>query len=183
LLYLHLAEYAARVLVPGGLCLAYVGSVYLPEALDQMREHLKFLSTIALVHGGPPALRFDLHMKSCWKPILLFGKPPIRPWWTEWPKDVIQGAGREKSCHEWQQGLAEVMELVERFTPPGGLVCTPFAGSGTVAIAADRLGRPFVAIEKDKDTADRARRRLAAGRKARDPARPRRKRPERSSND
>ena len=43
---------------------------------------------------------------------------------------------------------------------PGDLVLDPFAGSGTVGLVADRLGRSFVGIELNPAYADIARRRI-----------------------
>lgn len=35
-------------------------------------------------------------------------------------------------------------------SPEGGVVLDPFLGSGTTAIAAQRLGRKYIGIEKNK---------------------------------
>lgn len=45
--------------------------------------------------------------------------------------------------------------------PPGGSVFDPFSGSGTVPLAAEKLGRQWVAIEKEEKYVEIARRRLA----------------------
>jgi DNA modification methylase len=37
---------------------------------------------------------------------------------------------------------------VRYISPPGGVVCDPFCGSGTTGIAALKRGRSFVGIEK-----------------------------------
>ena len=43
-----------------------------------------------------------------------------------------------------------MMELVALYTRPGEIVCDPFMGSGTTGVAALRLGRRFIGIEKDE---------------------------------
>jgi site-specific DNA-methyltransferase (adenine-specific) len=54
-----------------------------------------------------------------------------------------------KHDHETQKPLPLMLELVELFTDTGESILDPFAGSGTTGVAALRLGRRFVGIEKD----------------------------------
>ena len=46
-----------------------------------------------------------------------------------------------------------MLDLVADFTDPGDLVLDPFAGSGTTGVAALRLGRRVVLIEKNAEYA------------------------------
>jgi DNA modification methylase len=55
---------------------------------------------------------------------------------------------------------------VRYITPPGGVVCDPFLGSGTVALAALAQGRSFVGGERDPGYFETARRRIDAARAA-----------------
>jgi hypothetical protein len=48
--------------------------------------------------------------------------------------------------------------------PAGGLVLDPFGGSGSTAVAADRLGRDAILIELSADYCNMARKRVAADR-------------------
>jgi site-specific DNA-methyltransferase (adenine-specific) len=63
--------------------------------------------------------------------------------------------------HPWQQSEEVFLELVWRFSRPGGLVLDPFAGSGTTGVACLRLGRRFIGCEINPETAAVARARLA----------------------
>lgn len=47
-------------------------------------------------------------------------------------------------------------------TPTGGIILDPFAGSGTTCIAAKRVGRDFIGIEKEKEYCEIARNRIKA---------------------
>jgi site-specific DNA-methyltransferase (adenine-specific) len=47
-------------------------------------------------------------------------------------------------------------------TPTGGLILDPFAGSGTTALAAKRLGRPCLCVELDEHNCEIAAQRLEA---------------------
>ncbi len=67
-----------------------------------------------------------------------------------------------KHWHETQKPLPLMSELIDLFTSPGELVFDPFCGSGTTGIAALRVGRRFLGVEKNPEMADLARERIAA---------------------
>jgi site-specific DNA-methyltransferase (adenine-specific) len=54
-----------------------------------------------------------------------------------------------RNDHPTTKPLALMLELVSLFTSPGDLILDPFAGSGTTGVAALRLGRRVILIEKD----------------------------------
>ena len=54
-----------------------------------------------------------------------------------------------RADHPTTKPIALMIELVSLFTDPGDLILDPFAGSGTTGIAALRLGRRVILIEKD----------------------------------
>lgn len=53
----------------------------------------------------------------------------------------------ERTGYATQKPLGLLEVLVRWFTSPGDLILDPFSGSATTAIAAQRLGRPWVAID------------------------------------
>lgn len=64
--------------------------------------------------------------------------------------------------HPTQKPVAVMGWLIEAMTNPGDLVLDPFCGSGSTGVAALRLGRRFLGIERDADFAQVARARCAA---------------------
>jgi DNA modification methylase len=52
--------------------------------------------------------------------------------------------------HNAPMPVALAMEVIQKFSPCEGLVCDPFFGSGTTAIASMLVGRRFVGSEKLK---------------------------------
>lgn len=157
-LYGDLAALAARVLRPGGWCLAYSGQTWLPEYLRQMSEHLIYGWTFAVHHPGANLRYRRFKLWNKWKPVLGFYKPPLDAWW-DWFPDLATGS-KEKAEHEWQQATAEAVHYVEALCPPGGVVLDPMAGSGTVCIAAILAERQWIGFEKVAETVDVARVRI-----------------------
>jgi site-specific DNA-methyltransferase (adenine-specific) len=56
----------------------------------------------------------------------------------------------ENTDHPTQKPEKLLAKIILASTKPGDLVLDPFAGSGTTAVAAKKLGRNFVAIESDE---------------------------------
>ena len=157
-LYGDLAKFAARVLRPGGWCLAYSGQTWLLQVLTNMAIHLNYGWLFAVHHTGGDFRYRKLHLQNKWKPIAGFYKPPLNTWWN-WFPDMASG-GKEKTDHEWQQALGEAEHFIKALSPEGGLICDPFAGSGTGCLAAKNTGRKWVAFEVKQETAERARLRV-----------------------
>jgi hypothetical protein len=158
-LYEDVARFAARVLIPSGICAVYTGKLYLPQVLINLGRHLDYCWVLdqRQDYGGGIGLRENFY--EWWKPIVLYHKPPWDRLWKPFP-DTVRGP-REKDEHDWQQPLAAAEYVIGHLCPEGGLVCDPMCGSGTSGIAAARLGRSYVAYEVDATTADRARARMA----------------------
>ncbi|UFS77197.1 site-specific DNA-methyltransferase [Tardiphaga sp. 37S4] len=51
--------------------------------------------------------------------------------------------------HPTEKPISLMLELVDLFTQPGDVILDPFMGSGSTGVAAVRLGRRFIGIEKD----------------------------------
>lgn len=65
-----------------------------------------------------------------------------------------------RALHPTQKPEAVVEPLLLYSCPPGGTVLDPFAGSGTVGVTANRLGRDAILIEIDPDYEKIARARI-----------------------
>jgi DNA modification methylase len=66
-------------------------------------------------------------------------------------------------CHPTQKPEKLLTELVADFTDEGETVLDPFAGSGTTAVAAKRLGRRCILIEREEKYCEIAAKRLSQG--------------------
>lgn len=149
-LWEDLGKWAAGALADDGLLVAYSGQMYLPEVLQLLGKHLDFWWCGAVVHKGSGNLTPLGHpvrkVVNKWKPLVMFMKRGGAGFQRSF-NDLIDGAGKQKSEHNWQQHEAEAAMLVEAFTKPGELVVDPFAGSGGFCRAAHDLGRIAIGSE------------------------------------
>lgn len=72
-----------------------------------------------------------------------------------------RGDGRDEKYHQAGKPASMLRELV-RIVVPGGVVLDPFAGSGSMGVAALREGRRYIGLEILPHWADLTRRRLEA---------------------
>ena len=147
-LWSSLSSLAARVLVPGGFCVSYSGVYHLNKVMQLLGEKLDYYWQAILLHNAQFQLIRGRNIKTGYKPILLYAKPPIDIW-EQYKEDIILGTGREKELHEWAQAEGEAITIIERFTDPGDIVLDPMAGSGTVLVACKATNRRAIGIEID----------------------------------
>lgn len=72
------------------------------------------------------------------------------------PRDVLRGpalsgraGARERLGHLAQKPEWLLERLIKASSPPGGVILDLFAGTATASVAAHRLGRIWIAVEKD----------------------------------
>lgn len=56
---------------------------------------------------------------------------------------------KDKRYHPTQKPTELVQQLIEQFSEPGQLICDPFLGSGTTAVAAVKADRHYIGWEID----------------------------------
>jgi len=67
---------------------------------------------------------------------------------------------KDKRYHPTQKPTELVQMLLEQFSEPGQVICDPFMGSGTTAVAAAKTGRHYIGWEIDPGYFDVCRERL-----------------------
>jgi len=151
-----LGEVAADVLPEGGFVVAYSGKAHLPAVHNALSQHLNYYWQGIVRHSGPGAKIFSRKLRTGYKPVLIYQQGDLSAQ-EEFVSDVVEGTGREKDDHDWQQAEDEAAELLERFTAVDDCVCDPMCGSGTIGIACQRLQRRAVLIDRDADAIETAR--------------------------
>lgn len=156
-LWEDLGKLAGRVLRPGGFLLTYSGQAYLPEVLNSLSSPLQYFWTACVLLGGGNRQIFAQRVVNQWKPILIYGKSPlkIQDWWLDFIKQRL-----DKTFHEWQQDADVARYYIRMFSPPGGVVLDPMVGSGSTAVACLLEKRKCIAFDSDEEAVETARRRL-----------------------
>lgn len=158
-LWSDLAEFAAKVLRPGAPLIAYSGQYRLPEVLGRITEHLDYQWSYCLDLPGTNARFRDRNMIQTWKPVIIATAGRWGP--HPWQRDRVTSPAKDQALYEWQQNPDPAAELIDRYVPAGGLVVDPFAGVGSFAVAALRMGRQFIGAELDEERHTTARQRIA----------------------
>ena len=76
------------------------------------------------------------------------GKLPTDVWWHT----IVSPTGREKTGYPTQKPEGILMRIITASSKPGDLVLDFFAGSGTTAAVAGKLGRKFVTVDQNPES-------------------------------
>jgi len=149
--FLHVYTELAKACKDVPLVAVMVGQTYLPEVMNRLCEFLTYRWTLAyLTPGGQSVQQHPRKINCFWKPVLLFGDS------SKWLGDVSRSAvnDNDKAHHEWGQSVSGMVDLIDRLTEPGQMVCDPFLGGGTTAIASIKHSRRFVGCDIDQACVD-----------------------------
>jgi adenine-specific DNA-methyltransferase len=136
----------ARVLKPDRFCISFYGWHKVDLFMNAWRKaglmpvgHFTFNKPYA----SSTAFNHSCHENAY---LLAKGRPakPARP-----IRDTLGWKYTENRLHPTQKPVEVLATLIETFSPLGGIVLDPFAGSGSTAIAALNTKRRYVGIELD----------------------------------
>jgi DNA modification methylase len=112
--------------------------------------------------GGSMALNCKRYAPST-EHLLGFGRPVV---WNDHLNSLMSvwrlGHDRDDNDHPCAFPIEIARRPIESSTPHGGIVLEPYAGSGTTLVAAARLGRCGIGIEREPRYFDIACRRIEA---------------------
>jgi site-specific DNA-methyltransferase (adenine-specific) len=84
------------------------------------------------------------------------GKLPTDVWWHT----IVTTSGKERTGYATQKPEGILRRIIQASSEPGDWVLDFFAGSGTTASVAQKLGRHFVVVDANPDAIDIMRTRL-----------------------
>jgi ParB-like chromosome segregation protein Spo0J len=151
-MYEPLGKLACRVLKQGGSLVMYAGHHALPEIFDYMKNSgLKYWWEMVVKHNGSSRLLQYQRVYVMWKPLLWFVKGnSLRV--SDSIADVIESQPPSKALHGWEQSPIEAEHIISKLTIQDDVVFDPLMGAATTGIAALRLKRRFIGIEKEPET-------------------------------
>ena len=155
-----LADFAVHALKPGGILAALSGQAFLPDVFANLKnERLQYRWIICYYFSGNHANVRYRQLHNYWKPILLYHKDieqkdmdkvPHRQDFIEDKNQVSMYTGDARkevgTFHMWGQSVDGFKEIIKMFSGPGDVICDPFLGSGTTALATLEIGegRKFI---------------------------------------
>jgi site-specific DNA-methyltransferase (adenine-specific) len=86
------------------------------------------------------------------------GKLPTDVWWMT----IVPPGSAERTGYPTQKPVRLLERIVAASSRPGDLVLDPYAGSGTTGVAAARLGRRWILVDREPVAVEIARDRLVA---------------------
>jgi 16S rRNA G966 N2-methylase RsmD len=159
--YEPLGKIAFRVLKEGGSLVMYAGHHALPQIFKYMENSgLKYWWINKIDHKGSGARMFYKNIIVTWKPLLWYVKGN-EPNLFEYIKDSVESERPDKTLSPLVQSTVEAEYMISSLTIQDGVVLDPLAGTCTTAIAAIKLKRRIICIEKDAEMLQKARDRIS----------------------
>lgn len=143
-LFEWLAEWSARVLVPGGSLICFPGTIAVLRRAAMFERHLSYWWMMAMMHTQPQRL-YGRAVLVGHKPVLWFTKGDRRS--RSLVPDTLYSKARDKDLHAWGQGDGGIRPVLEHLTELHELVVDPFAGSGVWGDIAHSLGRRWIGCD------------------------------------
>lgn len=161
--YRWLASEAARALRPGGFVMAMLGGSYKNQVFRYFdAAGLSYFWDYSFLMGGSrtgivwknhptdnPAGNKPIVVRT--KSILVYSKGFALPrTGTQDLIDAMDGGQDWKAFHVWGQSVGVARYYLDCFTSEGDLVCDPFIGGGSTAIACGLINRRFVGSDLNR---------------------------------
>jgi len=158
--YRWLAETAARVLRPGGWCVAFQYTGYLSDTMTAMSRFMKYQWQIILYYSNRFKYVYSPVGKSTYTPALVYSNGEAKR--NGFSMDLRKSSFNSfNSNHVWSKPLDWIAYYQSALSIMGNIVFDPFTGGGTVPAVCKMLRRNYLAFEIDPATADMARQRVA----------------------
>jgi len=160
-----LAEFAVKKLKDGGILIAASGHSYLPEVYKAMTiEGLNYYWTGCIYQPGMSANLNVKRLRTNWKPLLIFVKGDYgdrtfqgSDTYVSEYKDTSKG----QEWHKWGQNYEVFNKIVHDYTYKNEVICDPYLGGATTAMACISNKRKFIGVELDEARFKAAQKRIA----------------------
>lgn len=161
--YQWLVSEAARILKPGGFVFAMAGQYWLDQIYTMfwLEKQLSYFWCYTLYGAGDAPKIWPRNTVANSKSLLAYYKVPA-PKGPRLGNVLSQYVGRkDKRFHHWGQCVDTARYYIDCFSWPGDLICDPFIGGGTTAVACELLGRRWIGCDVDRSALLTSKQRLA----------------------
>ncbi|MGE0868782.1 MAG: site-specific DNA-methyltransferase [Kofleriaceae bacterium] len=131
---------------------------FYPDAIRVARRSGSHMRVV-LDQGVPVQEKTDRRTGKVYRYPVVDGKVP-EDWWAD--IETLNHSDRERTGWPSQKPERLIERIVKAVTVPGQRVADWFSGSGTTAAVAQRLGRRFIAVDREPDAIAVCAARLAA---------------------
>lgn len=147
-----------RILKPNTFCVSFYGWNRIDAFYNAWRTAGFYAVGHLVWHKSYASSRGFLRAHHEQAYLLAKGRPakPVEP-----IEDVRQWEYTGNKVHPTEKAVSVLKPLIDSFSPPGGLVLDPFAGSGSTLVAAALARRRYLGIELEAKYCRLAHRRLA----------------------
>ena len=132
---------------------------FYPDAVRVPRRGGSHMRVVVDADGAPVQEKTDRKTGRVYRYPVAAGKIP-EDWWTD--RETLNHSDRERTGWPAQKPERLVERILAAVTRPGDRVADWFAGSGTTAVVAQRLGRGFTAVDREPAAIDTCSKRLQA---------------------
>ena len=129
---------------------------FYPEAVRVARKPASHMRTVRGPDGELVQEKTDRRTGKVYRYPVAAGKVP-EDWWTD--IETLNRGDRERTGWPTQKPERLLARILAAASAPGARVADWFCGSGTTAVVAQRLGRRFIAVDREAGAVE-----LAAGR-------------------
>lgn len=161
--YDYLANYCFRLMKNGASLLTIVGHYALPEITRKFEGKLKYRWIFCMNQEEGNHARMAMGIEVMWKPILWYVKGAY-PMGRGFIKDMVKMTnieGISKKLHKWQQSTQWADFFISKLTfNSNSIVLDPFLGSGTTAVACEKLNRKWIGIEINEEDCETTKQRI-----------------------
>ena len=147
------------VRVASGSIYVWCGPNQLSEWVREFKEH-GLTVRVGVWEKSNPAPTNGQHLWLTGLELCVFARKPKAPFFRHCKAPVWRGPSERVAGFPCPKPVWLMEELITASVPEGGLVLDPFMGSGSTGVAAVRVGRSFLGIEKYEEPYKIARQRI-----------------------
>ena len=148
--YCDTAKIANHLLKNNSFAIYYASDYWFDVTFPKMLNYLRFFYLYHLLLPGQNALVFPRNTIASAKTIIILKKGEPKP--KRRIRNVVISPSRKTGeLHKWQQSIEPALFFIENFSAESDIILDPFLGSGTTAVACEKLNRRWIGIEINEE--------------------------------